>query len=58
MSGHFLKPHFCMFERSQGRHKIWIIIKVIGIFSLFANFKCLKVDTNRKCFYMFKAFKF
>jgi hypothetical protein len=46
VSGHSFKLHFCMFEKSQGKHKIWIIIKVIGIFSLFAKFKCSKVDTK------------
>jgi hypothetical protein len=49
MSGHSLKLHFCMFERSQGLKDykrniiVWTIINFFGIFSI--SYK----------FYMFKA---
>jgi hypothetical protein len=32
VSGHSFKLHFCMFERSQGKHEIWNIISCWNIF--------------------------
>jgi hypothetical protein len=57
MNGHFLKLHFYMFEKSQGKHNslnyhfFWVII--------FINCKVymFKAYTYKKCFYMFKALK-
>jgi hypothetical protein len=58
MSGHSLKLHFYMFERSQGKHNSLDYHKCFwNIFPLFAKFTCLKFDTNQKCFCMFKTFK-
>jgi hypothetical protein len=58
MSVYFLKLHFYMFERSQGKHNslnchnfLW------NIFSLITKFTSSKFDTNQKYFCMFKALK-
>ncbi len=51
MRGHSLEPHFCMFERSQGKHNGLdydrIFLKKI---QLVAKFICSMLDTNLKCF--------
>jgi hypothetical protein len=41
MSGHSLKLHFCMFERSQGKHNSFDCHKFLGIF--FINCKVYMV---------------
>jgi hypothetical protein len=57
VNGHFLKLHFCMFERSQVKHKNLDCYSFLEYFSLIAKFTCSKVDINQKCFCMFKALK-
>ncbi len=58
MSGHSLKLHLCLFERSQGKHNNLDYHNVFwNIFLLIAKFTCSKLDTNKICFYMFKALK-
>jgi hypothetical protein len=58
VSGHFLELHFCMFERSQGKHNNLDYHRFFGIFfPLLAKFICSMFDTNKKCFYMFKTLK-
>jgi hypothetical protein len=39
VNGHSLKLHFCMFERSQGKHNIWIVISFLEYFPSIAKFK-------------------
>jgi hypothetical protein len=58
VSGHFLKLHFCMFERSQMKHNNLDCHNFLGnIFSLIAKITCSKLHTNQKCFCMFKTLK-
>jgi len=58
VNGHFLKLHFCMFEKSfEWNIIIWIIIFFLEYFSSIAKFKCSKFDTNKKWFCMFKTVK-
>ncbi len=58
MNGHSLKLYFYMFGKSQGKHNNLDFHKMfLEYFSLIANFICLKIDTNKKCFYMFKELK-
>jgi hypothetical protein len=57
VSVHFLKLHFCMFEKSQVSIIIWIFIILLEYFSLITKLTCSKLETNQKCFCMFKAFK-
>jgi hypothetical protein len=57
MNGHSLKLHFCMFERSQVKRNSLDCHFFLKYFSLIAKFTCSKFDTNKKCFYMFKALK-
>ncbi len=42
MSGHSLKLHFCMFERSQMKHNNLDCPNVFRIFSLITKFTCSK----------------
>jgi hypothetical protein len=56
MSGHILKLHFCMFEKSQGKHNSLDCHKSFWkYFPLIAKFICSKLDKNKKCFCMFKV---
>ncbi len=57
VSGHSLKLHFCMFERSQGKHNSLDCHKFLEYFPLIVKFTCSKLDSNQKCFCMFKALK-
>jgi hypothetical protein len=57
VSGHFFKLHFSMFERLQGKHTSLDCHNFLEYFPLIANFTCSKLDTNQKCFCMFKALK-
>jgi hypothetical protein len=54
VSGHSLKLHFCMFERSQVKHNS---LDCHNFFPLIAKFTWSKLDTNQKCFCMLKALK-
>jgi hypothetical protein len=56
MSGHFLKLHFCIFEKSQGKHNNLDYYYYLEYFSLIAKFRCSKFDRNN-FFCMFKALK-
>jgi hypothetical protein len=40
---HSLKLHFCMFEISQMKYIVWIVIFVLGIFSIDCKIYMLKV---------------
>jgi hypothetical protein len=42
MSGHSLKLHICMFERSQGKHHSLDCHNFLGIFSINFKFYMLK----------------
>ncbi len=55
MSGHFLKLHFCTFERSQMKHNNLDCHKLF--WNNFAKFTYSYLNKNKKCFCMFKAFK-
>jgi hypothetical protein len=58
VSGHSLKLHFCMFERSkvkQSSLNCWE--KFVIFFPLIAKFTSSKFDKNKKCFFMFKTLK-
>jgi len=58
VSGHPLKLHFCMFERSQGKYNSLDCHKVfLKYFPLIAKFTCSKLDTIclKNC--MFKTLK-
>jgi len=57
VSGHSLKLHFYMFERSQAKNNNLDCHNFLEYILLIANFTCSKLDTNQKCFCMFKAFK-
>ncbi len=57
MNGHSLKLHFCMFKRSQRKHNSLDCHFFWEYFSLITNFTCSKLNTNQKCFCMFKTFK-
>ncbi len=58
MSGHSLKLHFYMFEKSRKKHNsLDCDKKKLEYFPLIKNFTFLKLDTNKKCFCMFKALK-
>jgi hypothetical protein len=58
VNGHSLKLHFCMFERSQGKHNSLDCHECfLEYFPLIAMFTRSKLDTNKKCFYMFKTLK-
>ncbi len=57
VSGHSLKLHFWMFERSQGKHNSLDCHKFLKYFPLIVKFTCSKLDSNQKCFFMFKALK-
>jgi hypothetical protein len=54
---HSLKLHFCIFENHKGNIIVWIVKTNLDYFILIAKFKYSKLDTNQKCFYMFKTFK-
>jgi hypothetical protein len=45
MSGHFLKLHFCMFERSQVKHNSFL-----EYLSLIVKITWSKFDTNQNVF--------
>jgi hypothetical protein len=57
VSGHSLKLHVCMFEKSQGKHNSLDCHFFGEYFSLTAKFTCSKLNTKQKCFYMFKSLK-
>jgi hypothetical protein len=40
---HSLKLHFCMFQRSQMKYIVWIVIMFLGIFSVNCKIYMLKV---------------
>jgi hypothetical protein len=49
VSGHSLKPHFCMFEISQMKHNSLDCHNFFkNKFPLIAKFICSKFDTNQK----------
>jgi hypothetical protein len=54
---HFLKLYFYMFEKSQRKHNNLNCHNFLEYFSIIAKFTCSKLDTNQKCFYMFKTFR-
>jgi hypothetical protein len=48
VSGHSLKLHLCMFEKSQGNHNnLDYHIFFLEYFLLIAKFTCSKLDTNQ-----------
>jgi hypothetical protein len=49
--------HFCIFERSQGKHNNLDSHNFLEYFPLIAKFTFSKLDTNQICFFMFKALK-
>ncbi len=53
VNGHSLKLHFFI-ERSQVKLNS---LDFHSYFPLIGKFTCSKLDTNKKCFYLFKAFK-
>jgi hypothetical protein len=58
MNGHPLQLHFCMFERSQGKHNSLDCHK--KIWNIFHEFQSLHVQSLIQInlfFYIFKAFK-
>ncbi len=50
MSGPSLKQHFCMFERSHGKHNSLDCHNFLEYFPLIAKFTCSKLDTNNLFF--------
>ncbi len=56
-SRHCFKFHFCIFERSQGKHNSLDCHNFFEYFPLISNFICLNLDTNQKKNCMFKAIK-
>jgi hypothetical protein len=57
-NGHSLKLQFCMFEKSQVKQNNLNCHNFKKkYFPLIAKFTCSKLDTNKKCFCMFKALK-
>jgi hypothetical protein len=57
VSGHSLNYIFVCLKDHKWSIIVWIVIKILEYFSLIAKFTCSKLDTNKKCFCMFKAFK-
>jgi hypothetical protein len=55
MNGHFLKLHFCILKDHKKNIIVWIAIKILEYFPLIGKITCSNLDTNKKCFYMFKA---
>ncbi len=47
---HSLKLHFCMFQRSQMKYIVWIVIMFLGIFSVNCKIYMLKVWHKSKMF--------
>jgi hypothetical protein len=46
VNGYSLKLHFCVFERSQGKHNSLDYHFFFEIFLYFVKFTCSKLDTN------------
>jgi len=57
VNGHSLKHHFCMFKRSQVKHNSLDCHYFFGIFFINCKVYMLKLDTNQKCFCIFKTLK-
>jgi hypothetical protein len=49
VSGHFWKLHFCLFEKSQGKHNSLDHHKKNLIFFINCKVTCSKLNTNKKC---------
>jgi hypothetical protein len=57
VSGHFLKLHFCMFEKSQGKHNSLNCDKFFRIFFINCKVYMFKASHKFNFFYMFKTVK-